>query len=203
MPLIECDHGCAITTMPNEPKHPVCNFINELFMCKVHWMTQLNLHLQVWENEDNRKMTINILLSIGTNLLLSSNTNIPMKVSFLAADAIAALENYDGTVDMMGVLLSRVVDTKRRDLGGGKMRDMLKFFSKRTSCSCLKELYSEARKAMPKTGHCFHCRKEVERRLLPVCSECKVVQYCSRECQVAHWPVHERFCGHSLFEYHV
>ena len=29
---------------------------------------------------------------------------------------------------------------------------------------------------------------------LRVCSKCKVGQYCSRECQVAHWPVHKERC---------
>ena len=191
--LIECDHGCAITTMPNEPTHPVSNFISDLFPTGCNWINKVNLHSQVWENEDNRKMTINILLSIGTNLLLGSNIN--RRVSFLAADAVSALENYDGTVgDMLVVVYTRVVRIKRRDLGGGNMRDMLKFFSKRTTCSCLKKMYSEARKTMPKQGKCFHCEKEMERSLLSVCSVCRIDQYCSRECQVANWSMHKNFC---------
>ena len=74
--------------------------------------------------------------------------------------------------------------TKRRDLGEGNTRDLLKFFSKRTTCSCLKNMYSEARKNMPKMGKCSYCDGVKERRLLSVCSKCRINQYCSRECQV-------------------
>ena len=200
--LIECDHGCAITTLLTEPTHPVSNFINDLFAVATggNWINKVNfqsdykviLHSQVWENEDDRKMTIKILLSIGTNLLLVLGINSTSHMRALAAVTVLALENYDG--DMLGAMLTRVVRIKRRDLGGGNMRDVLKFFSKRTTCSCLKKMYSEARKTMPKQGKCFHCEKEMERSLLSVCSVCRIDQYCSRECQVAHWPTHQGYC---------
>ena len=192
--LIECDHGCAITTMLNEPKHPVSNFINELFTTRDNWMNELNSHSQVWENEDNREMTINILLSIGTNLLLSKYLSYSRAQFLHFASTILVLENYKETKSMNEAFLTRGVSSKIRDLGGGNMRDMLKFFSKRTTCSCLKNMYSEARKNMPKMGKCSYCNGAKERRLLSVCSKCRVAQYCSRECQVAHWPEHEKCC---------
>jgi len=40
---------------------------------------------------------------------------------------------------------------------------------------------------------------------LDVCSTCKTTRYCSKQCQIAHWPAHKRTCneilsrGHSLF----
>ena len=161
-----------------------------------NWVKKINLHSQVWENEDNRKMAINILLGIGTNLLLYSNSigDINCMRAFLPADAISSLENYDGTLDMLGAMLTRGVGTKRRDLGEGNTRDLLKFYSKRLSCSCLKNMYSEARKNMPKMGKCSFCDGVKERRLLSVCSRCRINQYCSRECQVSDWPVHKRGC---------
>ena len=79
------------------------------------------------------------------------------------------------------------------DVSSGR-RDCLKFYRKRTMCKCLKKMHLEARKTLPKLGKCWHCKKEVERSALSLCSICKVMQYCSRECQVADWPVHERIC---------
>jgi hypothetical protein len=76
-------------------------------------------------------------------------------------------------------------------------RDILKFYCKRLSCSCLKEKYKQARKTLPKMGRCYHCHKCFERESLMTCSLCKVPLYCSRQCQVAHWPKH-RNCSVSI-----
>ena len=37
-----------------------------------------------------------------------------------------------------------------------------------------------------------------ERMLLMVCSRCRIPQFCSRQCQVAGWPVHEKECGDNV-----
>ena len=48
---------------------------------------------------------------------------------------------------------------------------------------------------LPKMGQCAHCQKSKERSNLMTCGRCKVVQYCSRGCQVANWPEHIDGCG--------
>jgi hypothetical protein len=44
---------------------------------------------------------------------------------------------------------------------------------------------------------CFQCGRSAERMFK--CEGCKqvrtVTRYCSKECQEAHWPVHQAFCG--------
>ena len=109
---------------------------------------------------------------------------------------IMVLENYDRT----SVINSPGVALKLRDLyfgGNTAKRDVLKFYRKRTSCSCLKKMHLEARKDIQKMGGCYHCLKLKECSTLLVCSRCGVVQYCSRECQVADWPNHkEGECDH-------
>ncbi|KAJ3100925.1 hypothetical protein HDU96_010186 [Phlyctochytrium bullatum] len=42
-------------------------------------------------------------------------------------------------------------------------------------------------------GLCFHCGLRAEG--MKKCSKCKVVQYCSRECQVEDWKEHKQICG--------
>ena len=83
----------------------------------------------------------------------------------------------------------------RENVSSG-LRDALKFYSKRTPCSCLKSMRQEARKTIPKMGRCYGCKEEKERASLSVCSRCMVTHYCSRECQVTHWPKHKRECDH-------
>ena len=41
---------------------------------------------------------------------------------------------------------------------------------------------------------CSNCSKRGAETDLKRCSECKLVKYCSRNCQVAHWPMHKLGC---------
>ena len=107
---------------------------------------------------------------------------------------IMVLENYDRTCDINTIIYERGIALKLRDLycgGNTAKREILKFYRKRISCSCLKAMHLEARKDAPKLGDCFHCQKLKERSTLMVCSRCRVAQYCSRECQVAAWSRHK------------
>ena len=46
-----------------------------------------------------------------------------------------------------------------------------------------------------KKNTCLHCLKEVEGSSR--CSRCETAIYCSRECQLRHWPVHKNRCHNS------
>ena len=201
-PSIECNHGVALV-IPDDKNHPVINFIDAFFHS---WATNKNNfqgvlylhdtfqnHSEVWGNESYREMAVNIFIAIGTNFML--NNDGPQDT----AKAIVALENYDGSSgNFHSVICNRVASKKMRDINGGEssaMRDMLKFFRKRTSCKCLKAMHLEARKTLPKLGMCDHCRDSRERTLLLVCSRCRIAQYCSRKCQVADWSRHKVYCG--------
>ena len=185
--VMHCNHGYTVD-IPDDPSHPVSTFIDSFFAIGGDWWKSLNSHTKVWNDDNYRNLTTDILLNIGANLLLNGNTkDVPLDI----ASAIVLLDHYKETKSMNEVYLTRSVSAKGRDLRCGNMRDVLKFFSKRTSCSCMKKMYSEARKTLPKVGKCYHCKEVKERALLSVCSKCRVAQYCSRECQVAHWPEHE------------
>jgi hypothetical protein len=68
------------------------------------------------------------------------------------------------------------------------------FLSKQIPCSCLDESKENAKQA-PKTGRCRHCNSEDLKLELKKCSQCKSVQYCSEECQVADWRAeHKKEC---------
>ena len=129
-------------------------------------------------------------------MLVETGANIGGAISM--AKSITLLEHYNGDGCLNALYNSRGVQTKMRDLNvnvSSVRREVLKFFSKRTSCSCLKEMHREARKSISKMGLCFGCAEEKERVALSVCSRCMIHQYCSRECQVAAWPSHEKDCN--------
>ena len=203
---IQCNHGCDIM-IPDDPNHPICSLMDAFFTdCKdlTNMQSVLKLHPQVWHNSINRKVMINILVRMGANLLLSAyyhslNNKVVSSVRgrgvILAITAITILENYNKEMSIDKIVQTRYVAAKFRDIRENEgCRDELKFLSKRISCSCLKQMYSEARKTEPKMGVCHHCSVATERSLLYVCSKCRIDQYCSRACQVAHWPKHEKQC---------
>ena len=199
--VIHCDHGCAVE-IPDSLDHPVANFMDELFAtgdwATCDWFFCLSSHAKLWSNDTYRNMAIDLLLNIGANLLLGGDSQIHGDSTSTDATHIACtivvLDHCNETMSMSEVLFTHGVSAKSRDLSYGNMRDVLKFYSKRLACSCLKKIYSEARKKLPKLGRCYNCWEAKERELLSVCSRCRVHQYCSRECQVANWSMHKNFC---------
>ena len=198
---IECNHGVDLV-IPDEDDHPVTNFIDAFFLYEAknknvpvenYLSDTFTRYQEVWDSERYREMAVDIFVAIGTNLLLS-----PFSGPKVIANTIVILEHYDGS-GIFSTRNSRVVSTKIRDISGsGSLRDALKFYRKRVMCKCLKDMHLEARKTLPKTGMCYHCHEKKERALLMICSRCRVPQYCSRKCQVAHWPMHRSECDRCL-----
>ena len=206
----KCDHGCAVMLSDNNHDHPAFAFI-DTFMGRT-WMDAVKLHKQqICHNIEIRKQVIKLLVHIGTNFLKRSDLfcdsaldqEQESKSVWAITYLILFLENYDGSSDLdvfaekFSFCANHSAATKLRDIdmsGSSKLRDILKFFRKRTSCSCLKEMHLTARKTLPKIGQCHHCGEWKERALLSVCSRCRIHQYCSKECQIAHWPLHRSEC---------
>jgi len=205
MPTISCKHGRDDVVMPdNLLDHPISSFLDDFTVrCLINTSVRelieplFQTHPQVWNNDGNKKMTISIMINMGTNLLMSDKEDV-LIWSMHIAKVIAVLERYNAGTNNIDTAYNNLwVQTKIRDLhsvnSSGK-RDALKFFSKRVPCSCLKERHQEARNTIPKVGKCYGCRKEKERVALSVCSKCMLMQYCSKECQVADWSQHKEEC---------
>ena len=189
---IVCDHGLNVT-IPDDA-HPVSKFIDSLFTGGDLENT-FQTYPQLFKNESYREMAVNLLVSIAATILLYPSKHDDMAIIKTLTYSIAMIENSDETDDFHSVVCKQAVATKIRDLRGSRIgRDSLKFYRKRISCSCLKDMHLQARKTLPKLGMCRHCNVLNERALLMVCGRCKIDQYCSRECQVAQWPAHQILC---------
>ena len=75
---------------------------------------------------------------------------------------------------------------------------LVSFFRKRIPCKCLDKRYKEV-KSIVKMGHCMNpdCplpNMKAECSKLMKCEQCRLMQYCSIECQRAHWPRHKKGC---------
>ena len=151
-------------------------------------------HPEAWNDAEYRQMTIDILLSVGTNTILhGTRPDNKYQTARGIGEAALLLECYDS--DFVGAHSVAIMKEHLSLPRGCGERDVLKFFSKRLPCSCLKEKHKEARKTLSKFGQCMHCQQEKERSALMTCGRCKVPLYCSRECQVANVPAHKKACG--------
>ena len=197
----QCNHGCDLISVSDD--HPVTSFIDQFYinlqikdMSVQQTLKELFFtHRHIWDNESYRKLSIGILTRIGTNMMLREGSD--MSGPGCVAQAIVVLEHYNDSDDIVLVMYKRAVLSSWKDVSiiSSERRDTLKFLRKRTTCKCLKKMHLEARKTIPKKGLCWNCKEEKDRMLLSVCSKCMVIQYCSRECQVAAWPGHKEFCG--------
>ena len=69
---------------------------------------------EVWDNENYRQMTINILIKIGTNCLLMVEKVTEGLIDL--ATAVVVLENYDGLGDLFSAINCRGSIKKIREL---------------------------------------------------------------------------------------
>ena len=77
-------------------------------------------------------------------------------------------------------------------------RTLVSFFRKRIPCKCLDETYKNV-KSMKKTGLCYNpdCdlpNRKAERSTMLQCTQCRIANYCSLECQKADWKKHKEGC---------
>jgi len=73
-------------------------------------------------------------------------------------------------------------------------RQTIRFFHRRNLCDCLQDIYYKLKETTSKTSQCFYCKKVVEIKQMCRCDYCNVLQYCSYECALAHWPEHKVGC---------
>lgn len=87
---------------------------------------------------------------------------------------------------------------KVRHLWQDSEKEVIKFFHKRNGCGCLKKKYDKLRN-QTSMGNCYYCRQSFKRKKFMLCVQCKNRQYCSKDCQRAHWPTHRIFCEGTEF----
>jgi hypothetical protein len=148
--------------------------------------------------------------SMGTTNASRNRSNAERVNTFCLAEGTKFIldgKSDDARLPALLALITKSVRGKMPDSGPQKMMELLdgdehtlvQFFRKQLPCSCLDEKYSEV-KSITKMGICYNhdCplpdRMAIRRSML-CCTGCRKVNYCSRECQEADWPVHKEFCG--------
>mmetsp|Transcript_40051 Transcript_40051/g.96351 ORF Transcript_40051/g.96351 Transcript_40051/m.96351 type:complete len:287 (-) Transcript_40051:78-938(-) len=143
------------------------------------------------DDDGFRESLKSLYLAAGTNSVLHwAASHLDQMYVYYCTGVITYLECYE-ILDPK----ARFIELKMKldDVVGGGERAATLFFSKRISCSCLDEKVQLV-KNHPKTSICCVCNEKKNCKVLHRCGACKVVQYCSEECQKADWPVHKDHC---------
>ena len=148
----------------------------------------------VYIDTKQRKLAIDIMSSVGTNSILIGGTKDDMIKMKVFINMIVLLEQFALTGEFFSAMSAALVAPEMQNAVRGEQRDMLRFYSKRISCSCLKDKYTDAKETQKKIGICDHCSRRLVRSSLMVCSRCRSCHYCSVGCQHADWPSHKEMC---------
>ena len=127
------------------------------------------------------------LVHLGTEYLLRGDRDPRYKeMATSVAWAVSSFEPGDPKSDPVKM-------RTERSLIEGNERDIVRFFSKRINCDCLKQKRKDT-KSETVLSWCNHCKKRRIRKQLMVCTGCNYSLYCSQKCQSADWPFHKKFC---------
>jgi len=165
------NHGHGGSSIIPPKDHPVSTFMDMFATLSLDEEEEVTIydlmkdlyinHPMVWGNSSYRTMAMSILLNLGTNHILRGE----YITASSYARAVAVIEKHV----MGGCFESAFFHGARTviKINGGNRRDLLKFYYKRISCSCLKFKYKNAAKL--KRGNCFGCLQTFDRTVLYVC----------------------------------
>jgi hypothetical protein len=203
--LTECTHGFIAF-----PDGHVCKkIVDELvqvmqlrggndFQCIANVLFSIHAHAEALEDEDNSKWIQSYFVAQGTKHILDENDKVARLFAFLAgaieqvhmamADKGSDFGKLQGIAEILTAVDCRATDD----------RTIISLFKKRIPCQCLDEKYERV-KSQKKTGRCYNKQctlplRTAQRNKMMTCSQCRMVHYCSRECQVVDWPKHRKDC---------
>ena len=132
---------------------------------------------------------ISMFLSYGAQCILGGDKN--------NAQLYASFASY--FEDYMAIKSKAMPNVSQTfELLGADDHTLVSFYRKRIPCSCLDETYKKV-KSVKKMGRCDNpgCRlpgRQAERSKMFYCTRCEEANYCSAECQRAHWKRHKKLC---------
>ena len=160
------------------------------------------IHADVWIDPDMMQRVASHFIIHGTDMILEGNYRHAgiraMCSSFFEQWAADMRENESQDSCEWDIFQTLCDWTKMSELCVGDEHTIVSFFRKRIPCKCLDSKHEEV-KSIKKIGICHNSNCSLPdnfalRSKMLCCTQCRNANYCSRECQVAHWPVHKEFC---------
>ena len=153
----------------------------------------------MYTRPDNVRTIDSLYLALATNCVLSGDMDLARQCATSATYFHAIFKTYSDYFRFGRVASGIQMDfDKLRELDASDEHTLVRYIQKRIPCSCLDEKHEEV-KGVKKIGLCCNPRCKIpdqmtERSSMMLCTRCRRVNYCSRECQEAHWPRHKELC---------
>ena len=155
---------------------------------------------EVWNDPDKIQWVASRFITRGTNLILEGDYHAAacnaMLTSFFEQWAAIVIHESETQASCGWDNFRALCDwAKMCELWQGDEHTLVSFFKKRIPCKCLDDKYKGV-KSIKKIGFCHNedCLKKTIRCEMLSCTQCRKANYCSRECQAAHWPTHKQLC---------
>lgn len=132
-----------------ESGHAVSNFIESVLVSDDQKLRDL---FEVFNDDMFRELAIDILVRIGTFACNDCNNGNAMGAAKNIAFHILTLESYNGEGDdLIAAMFRSGMGLTVSDLKNGGEREVIRFFTKRIKCSCLKARYKQIKVSHPKS----------------------------------------------------
>lgn len=142
-----------------------------------------------WSNANRREELMKVILLQGKQKILEGALH--------DARWFARLARYIETMDHDKSDFASI--KKAFDVYHSDDRTTVKFYLTRSRCKCLEEMYKDYDSI---TKSCRCCNPgcplpdgRFERKKQLYCTGCNAAEYCTPECQKAHWPQHKQLCN--------
>ena len=153
--------------------------------------TQIPMFHLIWTDATRLEGITSYFVTEGTKQFLQGNERMARHSAIMA-------NHFEQSMAVTKKEQPEIIPAKMGELLNGDMKTLVKYYRQRIPCGCLDKKYEEV-KSVTKLGFC--CNPEcpipgrvVERKKMLYCTQCRETNYCSRECQVAHWPKHKEGC---------
>eukprot|EP00956_Cyclotella_meneghiniana_P017088 scaffold27548_cov45-Cyclotella_meneghiniana.AAC.2 len=140
----------------------------------------------------------NYIVAYGTEVLVEEAKQIDLtKKPFIIINAYHAVfmiktievrDSHNGAWD-----LTIALDIQQQTVDASSPRETVRFFHRRNSCDCLKDLYYKLKESTARTVPCWNCKQWVDIKTISQC-QCQVANYCSYDYAAAHYPKHKKDC---------
>jgi hypothetical protein len=150
-------------------------------------------------DDTNKNVFQQLLVLLGINMIKHAEEN---GVDFIELASSDTSEMRAFTIFFVPLmfLIDEIEQTKGHDITSYQLnhtlaspREFVRFFYRRSSCSCLKDLYYNLKDNTPKRTFCQGCKEMTDAKNIFECN-CKRVFYCSRECAKLDWADHKNIC---------
>ena len=159
---------------------------------------------EVWNDPDKIQYLVSCYLNLAVDKILvgdypSSGGGSAMLASFFEQWAAVVVDAKEAQASCDWNIFEAMCDwSKIVELFNCDEHTLVSFCRKRIPCKCLDSKYKEV-KSITKMGICHNgsCSlpgHNAPRSEMLCCTQCRKANYCSRECQVAHWPLHRPDC---------